>query len=144
MDLVLSSGDELGGAVSTGHPAMRVMLIDESKEIRAVERSILAQLGYTQVEEASDGQDALSKVGAFRPDLILLDWDMPRVDGLTFVKRFRAVNQSTVLIMVTEVRERARVLEAIDAGVSGYVIKPFTPDLLSRQISRATGRSRAA
>jgi two-component system chemotaxis response regulator CheY len=123
---------------------MRVMLIDDSKAMRALQRSVLADLGHTQIEEATDGQDALSKVGAFNPDVILLDWDMPRMDGLTFVRRFRQTNRTTPLIMVTTECERSRVLEAIKAGVSGYVVKPFTPEQLGRRVTEALSRTRAA
>jgi two-component system chemotaxis response regulator CheY len=123
---------------------MRVMLIDDSKTMRGIQRSVLAQLGHTEIEEATDGQDALSKVGAFNPDLILLDWNMPRMDGLTFVKRFRRTNQTTPLIMVTTECERSRVVEAIKAGVSNYVVKPFTPDLLSKRITETLNRAKTA
>jgi two-component system chemotaxis response regulator CheY len=92
------------------------------------------------IEEACDGQDALSKVGAFQPDLILVDWNMPNMDGLAFVKAFRAGNKTTPLIMVTTESEKSRVIEAIKAGVNNYVIKPFTPDLLSQRIGETMSK----
>ena len=61
---------------------MKVMLIDDSKTMRNIQRSVLKQIGIEQVEEACDGQDALSKVGAFAPDLILVDWNMPNMTGI--------------------------------------------------------------
>jgi two-component system, chemotaxis family, chemotaxis protein CheY len=122
---------------------MRIMLIDDSKTMRNIQKSVLAQLGHTQVEEACDGQDALSKVGAFNPELILVDWNMPNMDGLTFVKQFRQTNKSTPLIMVTTESEKSRVIEAIKAGVNNYVIKPFTPDLLSQRISETLNKKAA-
>jgi two-component system chemotaxis response regulator CheY len=119
---------------------MKILLIDDSKTMRNIQKSVLTQLGYTVIEEACDGQDALSKVGAFQPDLILVDWNMPNMDGLAFVKAFRAGNKTTPLIMVTTESEKSRVIEAIKAGVNNYVIKPFTPDLLSQRIGETMSK----
>ncbi|MEM9372886.1 MAG: response regulator [Planctomycetota bacterium] len=119
---------------------MRIMLIDDSKTMRNIQKSVLKQLGYTDIEEACDGQDALSKVAAFKPDLCLVDWNMPVMDGLTFVKTFRANDKTTPLIMVTTEAEKSRVIEAIKAGVNNYVVKPFTPDLLSERITETLAK----
>jgi two-component system, chemotaxis family, chemotaxis protein CheY len=122
---------------------MRVMLIDDSKTMRNIQKSILGQLGYTEIEEACDGQDALSKVGAFGPDLILVDWNMPNMDGLTFVKTYRQQDKVTPMIMVTTEAEKSRVIEAIKAGVNNYVVKPFTPDLLGQRIDETMSKCAA-
>lgn len=119
---------------------MRILLIDDSKTMRNIQRSVLKQLGYTEIEEACDGQDALSKIGSFKPDLCLVDWNMPIMDGLTFVTTFRQTNKSTPLIMVTSEAEKSRVIEAIKAGVNNYVVKPFTPDLLSERITETLAK----
>jgi len=119
---------------------MRILLIDDSKTMRNIQKSVLKQLGYTDLEEACDGQDALSKIGAFKPELCLVDWNMPNMDGLSFVKAFRQQDKSTPLIMVTTEAEKARVIEAIKAGVNNYVVKPFTPDLLSERISETLAK----
>jgi two-component system chemotaxis response regulator CheY len=113
------------------------MLIDDSRTMRGILRGVVTRLGCTGVCEACDGQDALSRVGAFRPDLILVDWYMPVMDGLSFVREFRRLNKVTPIIMVTVASERSRVLEAIRAGVNEYVVKPFTPELLTRRIAEA-------
>jgi len=114
---------------------MKILLVDDSKTMRNIQRSILTQMGHTEVEEAADGLDALSKVGGFGPDLLLVDWNMPNMDGLTFVQEFRAKGDKTPIIMVTTEAEKSRVIEAIKAGVNNYVVKPFTPDLLSQRIN---------
>ena len=113
---------------------MRIMLIDDSRTMRTIQRNILTQLGYKEIEEACDGQDALSKVDAFNPDIILVDWNMPNVDGISFVKQYRARGRKTPVVMVTTEAEKARVIEAIKAGVNNYVVKPFTPESLSMRI----------
>lgn len=122
---------------------MKIMLIDDSRTMRNIQRSVLSQLGFTAIEEACDGQDAMSKVVAYAPDLILCDWNMPNMDGLTFVKTFRQQNKATPVIMVTTESEKARVIEAIKAGVNNYVIKPFTPDLLSQRINETMAKKAA-
>ena len=123
---------------------MRILLIDDSKTMRNIQKSVLKQLGYTDLEEACDGQDALDKIEAFNPDLCLVDWNMPVMDGLTFVKAFRENNKTTPLIMVTTEAEKSRVIEAIKAGVNNYVVKPFTPDLLSERISETLSKCNAS
>lgn len=123
---------------------MRVMLVDDSKTMRNIQRTILGQLGYTEIEEACDGQDAISKVTAFKPDLILLDWNMPNMDGMTFLKTYRSQGQKTPIIMVTTEAEKPRVIEAIKAGVNNYVVKPFTPDMLSLRIQETMQKFAAA
>lgn len=123
---------------------MKVLLVDDSKTMRNIQKSILSQLGITELEEACDGLDALSKVNSFAPDLILLDWNMPNMDGLTFIKEYRGSGSKTPVIMVTTEGEKARVIEAIKAGVNNYVIKPFTPEVLSQRIKETLSRSQAA
>lgn len=123
---------------------MRVMIIDDSKTMRSILRKVLETLECTEVEEASDGQDALSKVKVFRPDLILLDWNMPNMDGLAFLRRFRAADRRTPVIMITTEASRERVVEAIRAGVNDYVLKPFTVDALAQRIRETLDRLEAA
>jgi two-component system chemotaxis response regulator CheY len=119
---------------------MRIFIIDDSKTMRNIQKSTLATLGHTDVEEAGDGQDALSRVDAFNPDLILLDWNMPVMDGITFVKQYRAKGRTVPIIMVTTEAEKTRVIEAIQAGVNNYVVKPFTPEALSEKVNETIAR----
>ena len=123
---------------------MRVMVVDDSKTMRNIIKSILNQLGYSEVEEACDGQDALTKVAAFNPDLLLVDWNMPNMDGLAFVKTYREQGNKTPIIMVTTENEKTRIVEAIKAGVQNYVVKPFTPDVLGERIKDTMANAEAA
>ena len=122
---------------------MKVLLVDDSKTMRNIQRGILTQLGYEQIEEAVDGQDALDKVAAFGPELILLDWNMPNMDGITFIKQYRSSGATIPVIMVTTEAEKSRVVEAIKAGVNNYVVKPFTPNVLSERIQETLSRMAA-
>ncbi len=124
---------------------MRILLVDDSKTMRNIQKAVLTQLGHTDLQEACDGQDALSKAVAFKPELMLVDWNMPVIDGLTFVKTYRAqVSKTTPIIMVTTEAEKSRVIEAIKAGVNNYVVKPFTPDMLSQRISETMAKFAAS
>ena len=123
---------------------MRVMLIEDSKTMRNIQKDVLKGLGCTVTVEACDGQDALSKVDAFNPDLILCGWDMPNMDGITFVRAYRNRGRKTPILMVTMQAGKERVLEAIQAGVNNYLVKPFTPEALSQRIQETLSRARAA
>jgi two-component system, chemotaxis family, chemotaxis protein CheY len=123
---------------------MKIMLVEDSKTMRNIQRNVLASLGFDCIEEACDGQDALSKVDAFNPDLLLVDWDMPNMDGLTLVKTLRGRGKKTPIIMVATESEKSRVIEAIRAGVNNYVVKPFTPELLLARVQETIARNKAA
>ena len=122
---------------------MRVLLVDSSKTMRNIQRTVLAQIGCADVEEAANGQEALRKIGDFGPDLVLLDWKMPDMDGPTFLKLFRASNKSTPVIIVSAEDNSDRVVEAKKAGASDFVVKPFTPDLLQERIDAVMQRRAA-
>ena len=119
---------------------MKVMLVDDSRTMRNIQKNVLAQIGYTDVIEAADGQDALSKVKATPVDLILLDWNMSNLDGMGFLKAFRIDNKKTPVIMVTTEAEKSSVVEAIKAGVNNYLVKPFTPDLLEKRVNETMAK----
>lgn len=123
---------------------MKIMLVEDSRTMRTIQRGILAQMGYEDVEESGNGLDALSRLADVSPDLILVDWNMPEMDGLTFVKRVRASGNPVPIIMVTTESQKKHVIEAIGAGVNNYVVKPFTPDILNQRVRETLDRVRAA
>ncbi len=115
---------------------MKVLLVDDSRTIRRIQKNAVESMGDTEVAEAADGREALDKCAEFKPDLILLDWNMPVMDGLTFVKTYRGAGNKTPIIMCTTEAEKARVIEAIKNGVNNYVVKPFTIDSLCDKIKQ--------
>jgi two-component system chemotaxis response regulator CheY len=96
----------------------------------------LQAVGVTEVTEAADGAEAISlfKPGAF--DLVLTDWNMPGMTGLEVLEGIRAQDANIPVIMVTTEAEKTRVLQAIKAGVSDYLVKPFTADTLREKLEK--------
>ena len=96
--------------------------------------------------EAGDGLEALSVIastaGGF--DLMMVDWNMPNMDGITLVKKVRETDKKTLMIMATTEAEKSRVLDAIRAGVNNYVVKPFTPEGLLEKVSQTLAKAKAA
>jgi len=119
---------------------MKIMLVDDSRTIRNIEKNVLSQLGHTDILEAGDGVEALSLTATQMPDLFLVDWNMPNMDGLTLVKNIRTKNTTVPIIMVTTEAEKSRVIEAIKAGVNNYVVKPFTAETLGEKIQQTLSK----
>ena len=122
---------------------MRILLVDDSRTIRNIQRNTLAGMGHTDVLEAADGQEALTVLAAERPDLMLVDWNMPNMDGITLVRKVRETDKALPMIMVTTEAERSRVMEALKAGVNNYVVKPFTAETLGEKIEQTMAKAAA-
>lgn len=115
---------------------MKILLVDDSRTIRNIQKNILSQLGQTDYLEASDGVEALAMLGKERPDLMLVDWNMPNMDGITLVRNVRQKDKALPIIMVTTEAEKTRVIEAIKAGVNNYIVKPFTVETFRDKIEQ--------
>lgn len=118
---------------------MRFIVIDDCSTMRRMQRRALEKLGFLDVVEAEDGRQALAVMDASPPDVILTDWNMPTMDGLELVRAVRARDKQIPILMITTEAGRERVIEAIQAGVNDYLIKPFTPDTLSAKIRKIAG-----
>lgn len=115
---------------------MRILLVDESRAIRSVQKNVLRRLGYSDVIEAAGGAEGLDRFHEQAPDLTIVDWNMADMGGLTLVRTIRAFNQSAAIIMCMTEAEKPRVLEAIKAGVNNYIVKPFTVESLREKIAQ--------
>jgi two-component system chemotaxis response regulator CheY len=122
---------------------VKILLVDDSRTIRSIQKNVLKQLGYTDIAEAEDGVQALKIFQEDKPDLMLVDWNMPKVDGITLVKKIREIDKSILMMMCTTEAEKSRVLEAIKAGVNNYIVKPFTAESLADKISQTLAKSAA-
>jgi len=123
---------------------MKILLVDDSRTIRNIQKNVLAQLGHTEVAEAADGVEALKMIAESRPDLALIDWNMPNMDGITLVRKIRETDKNLPLMMCTTEAEKTRVLEAIKAGVNNYVVKPFTAETLAEKINATLAKTQQA
>jgi two-component system chemotaxis response regulator CheY len=125
---------------------MKLLIVDDSRTMRNIQKNVLKTIGDHQITEAGDGYEALSANAADPTayDLMLFDWNMPNMDGITLVKRVRERNTTTPIIMVTTEAEKERIVDAIKAGVNNYVIKPFTPEALLGRVKTTMDKVKAA
>jgi two-component system, chemotaxis family, chemotaxis protein CheY len=116
---------------------MRMLLVDDSVTMRRIQKTQINGLGITDIIEAGDGQEALGKLKSNMPiDMVLLDWNMPVMDGMAFLKTVRAdaTFAGVKVIMCTSESEKSKVVEALKAGANNYIVKPFTPEALKEKI----------
>ena len=121
---------------------MRILLVDDSRTMRNIQKKVLESLGQVEFSEAGDGVEALAIIGANpKFDLMLIDWNMPNMDGITLVGKVRTTDKKTPMMMVTTESEKQRVIDAIKAGVNNYVIKPFTPENLMEKVQQTLAKA---
>lgn len=127
---------------------MKILLVDDSKTMRNIQKKALAALApEVTFVEAGDGLEALGVMAqhAGQPfNIMLVDWNMPNMNGLDFVARVRETDRKTLAVMVTTESEKQRVLDAIKAGANNYVVKPFTPETLLEKIQQTLSKAAAA
>jgi two-component system chemotaxis response regulator CheY len=119
---------------------VKILLVDDSRTIRNIQKNVLKQLGHTDVAEAEDGVKALASFNEDTPDLMLVDWNMPNMDGITLIRKIREINKTIPMIMCTTEAEKTRVLEAVKAGVNNYIVKPFTVESLGEKIAQTLSK----
>jgi two-component system chemotaxis response regulator CheY len=107
--------------------------------MRRIIINTLSRIGYTDVVEGEHGKSGLEKLSQGGVEMIITDWNMPEMDGLEFVKTVRGTNPSIPILMVTTNAAKEDIVEALQAGVNNYVVKPFTPDTLKEKIESLLG-----
>jgi two-component system chemotaxis response regulator CheY len=124
---------------------MKFLVVDDSVTMRRIIINALQRIGYTDVVEAADGQDALDRLDQ-SVGFIITDWNMPNMSGLEFARAVRGtlVGQSLPILMVTTRGAREDIVAAVDAGVNNYILKPFTPSVLKEKIERLMSATRIA
>lgn len=115
---------------------MKLLLVDDSATMRRIQKTQMATMGITDIEEAGNGEEALAKLSQAAFDIVLLDWNMPVMDGLTCLQNIRknASYGNIKVIMCTSESEKSKVMEALKAGATNYIVKPFTPEALKEKI----------
>jgi two-component system chemotaxis response regulator CheY len=125
----------------TAASSLNVMIVDDQQTMRSLVRSGLQALGVSQTAEAADGEDALRRLMGKPANLIISDYNMPKLDGLGLLRAVRAYPplQKTAFIMLTGRADRDLVQRAVQFGVNNYLVKPFTVATLKEKIEAVFG-----
>ena len=116
--------------------SMKILIVDDSITIRRIITNALKTVGFPETIEAANGKDALEKLASANVDFIITDWNMPEMNGLDFIKQVRAnpLYSALPILMITTRGTEHDVIEALQAKVNSYIVKPFTPQELKEKI----------
>jgi len=119
-------------------PNMKILVVDDFSTMRRIVRNLLKELGFANVHEAEDGVDALKKLRAESFDFVVSDWNMPNMTGIDLLREIRgdAALKHLPVLMVTAEAKKENIIEAAQAGASGYVVKPFTAITLDEKLKK--------
>jgi two-component system, chemotaxis family, chemotaxis protein CheY len=119
-------------------PSMKIMVVDDMSTMRRIVKNLLKQLGFANVDEAENGQEALIKLRADKFGFVVSDWNMPVMSGIQLLKAIRADEalKAIPVLMVTAEAQKENIIEAVQAGVSNYVVKPFTAEILQEKMAK--------
>ena len=119
-------------------PNMKILVVDDMSTMRRIVKNIMKQPGFANVEEAENGQEALNKLKAESFGFVISDWNMPVMTGIDLLRAIRADDKlkGIPVLMVTAEAQKENLVEAIKAGVSNYIVKPFTAEVLQEKMSK--------
>ena len=119
-------------------PNMKILVVDDMSTMRRIVKNILKQLGFNNLEEAENGQEALTKFKADTYGFVVSDWNMPVMMGIDMLRAIRADEtlKKIPVLMVTAEAQKENLMEAVQAGVSNYVVKPFTAETMQEKINK--------
>ncbi len=123
---------------------MKILIVDDSSTMRRIVSNCLDKIGYREVVQAADGVEALEVLDKQKDvGLILADWHMPIMDGFTLLREIKSREgiQNIPFIMITTQTERQSVIDALQTGAANYIVKPFTPDVISEKIAEVFERN---
>ena len=117
---------------------MKILVVDDMSTMRRIVKNILKQLGFNNLEEAENGQEALTKLKADTYGFVVSDWNMPVMMGIDMLRAIRADEKLKTIpvLMVTAEAQKENLMEAVKAGVSNYVVKPFTAETMQEKINK--------
>ncbi|WP_022661887.1 chemotaxis response regulator CheY [Paucidesulfovibrio longus] len=123
------------------NPKMRILVVDDFSTMRRIIKNILRQLGYENVVEADDGTTAWEVLNKDNIDFIISDWNMPKMTGIELLRKVRGSEEYVDLpfLMVTAEAQQENIIEAVQAKVNNYIVKPFTPETLGQKIDKIFG-----
>ncbi len=122
---------------------MRALVVDDSAVMRKVLIGALARANIVDVDQASDGVEAVAAAKQQDYQLVLMDWNMPNMLGIDAVREIRALGKTMPIVMVTTEAEKSRVIDALKAGASNYIIKPFEPATIVTKIQELLAKTGA-
>jgi two-component system chemotaxis response regulator CheY len=124
---------------------MKILIVDDFSTMRRIVKNLLRDLGFNETSEADDGQSALPMLKTGKFDFLVTDWNMPGMDGLELLKHVRSDEnlKHMPVLMVTAEAKREQIVVAAQAGVNGYVVKPFTAATLKEKIEKIFERLEA-
>lgn len=119
-------------------PNMKFLVVDDFSTMRRIVRNLLKELGFTNVQEAEDGVDALNKLQGDKFEFVVTDWNMPNMTGIELLKAIRAdaALKHLPVLMITAEAKKENIIEAAQAGASGYIVKPFTAATLDEKMKK--------
>jgi two-component system, chemotaxis family, chemotaxis protein CheY len=120
--------------------ALNIMLVDDSAFMRNMLKNLVAEAGHKVVGEASDGQQAIQKYQEIKPNLVFMDIMMPVMNGIDALKGIIAQDKNAKVVMCTSVGQEKVVNEAVEAGASDFIVKPFTKDDVQAIIKKYAGQ----
>ncbi|MCK5345548.1 MAG: chemotaxis response regulator CheY [Candidatus Heimdallarchaeota archaeon] len=117
---------------------MKILIVDDFSTMRRIVKNLLRDLGFNNTSEADDGQTALPMLQQGSFDFLVTDWNMPGMEGIELLKRVRADEnlKSLPVLLVTAEAKKEQIVEAAQAGVNGYIVKPFTSGTLKEKIEK--------
>ncbi|MDY6824206.1 MAG: chemotaxis response regulator CheY [Thermodesulfobacteriota bacterium] len=118
--------------------SLKILVVDDFSTMRRIVKNILKQLGFTNITEADDGTTAWEELQKNKFDLIISDWNMPKMTGLDLLKKVREDDQlkDIPFLMVTAEAQKQNVVEAVKAGVTNYIVKPFTAEGVTEKLEK--------
>jgi two-component system chemotaxis response regulator CheY len=118
--------------------SIKVLVVDDFATMRRIVKGVLKQLGFSNIIEAEDGNAALGELKKEKFGLIVSDWNMPNMSGLDLLRAVRGDTDLKTIpfIMVTAEGQKENVIEAVKAGVSNYIVKPFTPETFGEKLQK--------
>ncbi|TAN44309.1 MAG: response regulator [Nitrospirae bacterium] len=126
---------------------LKVLVVDDFPTMRRIVKNLLKQIGFENIEEAENGQQALDKLRAGGFGLLVTDWNMPVMEGIDLLRNLRKEPNDKIkdipVLMVTAEAEKEKVIEAIKAGVDNYIVKPFTAEVLKEKLDKIADKKKS-
>ncbi|MGE0642082.1 MAG: chemotaxis response regulator CheY [Nitrospira sp.] len=119
-------------------PTMKILVVDDMVTMRKIVKNILKQLGFNNIEEAENGQEGLQKLRSGTFGFVVSDWNMPIMTGIDMLRAIRADDKLKTIpvLMVTAEAQQSNLIEAVQAGVSNYIVKPFTAETMQEKLAK--------